>query len=177
MCWTSLKKQGIPQPKTVEEDIIVYKVVTVNNRGIYSFFQNFAYKEQKDYCLGCELTVKDNVNDYYYVIINGFHSYDKKVKVSVNANFSVNVYSMDGAIYWNYVNHGIAIIECIVPKGSTYFENEDGEIVSNRIILTNRHLLAKEAYNQVINNPKSIKDPVFNGKCIHFCNLFEKAKN
>lgn len=174
MCWTSLKEFGIPQARTAEEDIIVYKIVAVGVGGIYSYFQNFGYKKQKEYCLDGELII-DGTNDYYYSISNGFHSYSGMCKVWVDAKvFIVSVYSLTEKIYWNYINNATVVAECVVPKGSTYYENKNGEIVSNKIILTGRTLSGKEIYTGIINKLKRLIAP---NKCMHFCDLFKKSKD
>ena len=33
----------------------------------------------------------------------------------------------------NFYNYNLGIMSCVIPKGSNYYENENGEIVSDTI--------------------------------------------
>jgi hypothetical protein len=117
-----------------EEDIIVYKLmceansVTVKSPYLhYEYIFNKLYKtiikETDDFCYF------DTIDEYYYQNLNedvelkslseGFHS-----ALTINRLLNING-TTDYPIY-----------KCIIPKGSVYFKDETGLIISNQIIIT-----------------------------------------
>lgn len=141
MCWISRYK---PIRHIAEEDIICYKVF--ENRDIiygqnsllgfkygkrkiqklFSICRNFKYipyKKQKH--INLEFT-----HSCYYladVIYEGYHSYA----------------TLDRAKYMYRNNNDVTIIECIIPKDTEYYINEEYEIVSSTIIVTDKIVYCK----------------------------------
>lgn len=79
---------------------------------------------------------------FYFNIIEineGFHSYDKDVVVTFNQFYRysrVNVFFGSKLFSREFSNFcKPVLVECTIPKGSIYYENKDGEIVSNKIII------------------------------------------
>ena len=136
MCWKSKIK---PLKQIADTDIPVIKTLLkhddYNNYGIYySCYQNFKYKIGETYDIDKHsLKVESkNIHDIY-IIRNGYHSYDSKCTISTekitgmkfikwNKDFSVDVHDK------------LTVLALFnIPKGSKYYENENGEIVSNKI--------------------------------------------
>jgi len=136
MCWIGTSLQA----NIAEEPIEVYKVLRKSEDGvlyapIMTFFQ---YEIGKEY--ETTLDVKDYDENYKTIIINrGFHSFSKEC-------FSTLRYSGEQCVMVKAPNantplldlpysdrKNIAVVKCIIPKWSQYFENHRGEIVSSRL--------------------------------------------
>ena len=63
-----------------------------------------------------------------WIIEEGFHSY----RTWLTAKKAFEGFSTDSSI-----RKRIKIVQCIIPKGTTFYINEKNEIVSNGIIITN----------------------------------------
>lgn len=126
MCWRS-SKPAIK--KIATQDILVYKVM---DKDLKSKYYRYPYTIGKVNTIDRELVVKHHAE---YIIEEGFHSIPK---IDYIAPSKVSCQSV-----WIY-NCGVievidikreALFECIIPKGSTYYLNEDNYAVSNSIII------------------------------------------
>jgi len=131
-------------PCIAQEDLIVYKSFLKNtDENIFKTpFQFFTYEINKLYETEIKLVKKtefigieafDNdsidkskldfdVHKYINVISNGFHSLKEPDRIDDDS-----IYELD-----------LKIVECIIPKGSIYYTDNSGLIVSNKIIITNK---------------------------------------
>lgn len=130
MCWTSY---SIPVRHIAQEDIKCYKVFDKLNivwddskkiKEVTSLYRKYLYFP---YIINPEIIIAhpkhpicDWDYEYFYRIHEGYHSY-----ATLNA----------AMLYFNKLSN---IIECIIPKGSEYYINEDNEIVSSNIIVTDK---------------------------------------
>lgn len=131
MCWKSYKT---PIRYTANKDIKCYKVFDKADitwdiskqffkkiREVKSLFQKYLYIP---YNINPEINIirsgytYDWTLKYAYYIMEGYHSYA-----------TLNVAKL-------YSNQFFHIIECIIPKGTKYFINENKEIISSNIIIT-----------------------------------------
>lgn len=142
MCWFSNKYKV---PNIAEEDIIVYKVMLLRDgyrNELISFYYSKRYVIGKEYIEETETV--EPVYLYHYSINKGFHSYSLEKTTEKECYNYCQIWS--GTTLLDYVNLGIDVhygetlvaVECIIPKGSTYYENDLGEIVSDRIIITDK---------------------------------------
>lgn len=123
MCWVSYR---LPLPKIATEDIICYKIVTCkeikrNIKMFYSLYRDYQYIS---YSSNPKITI--NFKKYYttsscWYIEEGYHSYRTLFKA---------ILERLGTSY--------PIIKCIIPIGSTYYLNNEDEIVSSDIIITDK---------------------------------------
>lgn len=126
MCWQTKNGKYIER-KTAERDIHVFKIVLQEKGRIYSYFQDFEYKLNKTYYHNDPLYIDNGV------IFEGFHSYCDKCGIDKgDAVLFIEKLSSDEVLE-AYEMYNIAIMKCIVPRGAQYFENDDGEIVSNML--------------------------------------------
>lgn len=144
MCWLTFDKKASAR-KIAEKDIIVYKIMYESHGNIYSWFKDFPYEAGVRYVWGKEL--KPSRIDDYWRIEKGFHSYNCKSTFILKENNSVfgECWSVRDCKFYTRLNQyslsrgssrEIKKITCIIPKGSIYYENEKGEVVSNQIIIT-----------------------------------------
>lgn len=134
MCWTT-KFKSCAEMRTAEEDIEVFKIAIDNRERIVSYFY---YKE---YNVGKTYKMDFNEKPFFvsasklFNIDSGFHSYSTKCRI--NLNVYDNGYILDiifyGTLLQSYSHVGLVKLNCIIPKGSHYYENEYGEIVSDSL--------------------------------------------
>ena len=134
MCWNTKNPAVL---KMAEKDRAVFKVVEQIDGKLLSYFKSFPYEIGKLY----ETKIGDRkVICGRLCIEKGFHSYSNKCKWEPLYQIIDTMHKV------TFGNHSLAIfdfsviykhvrVSCIIPKGSLYYENEYGEIVSNKIIL------------------------------------------
>ena len=152
MCWTTYDIRRTVG-RVAKNDIEVYKVMVMkpleDEELFYSVYRDFPSKKGDLYKLGSKIKIEmlREESITYYRIFKGFHSYNSQstflCKEHNNRGESLAVYSINKEKVDSYIeNDGITPrilkkVRCIIPKGSVYFENEFGEIVSNKIIIKN----------------------------------------
>lgn len=153
MCW-STNFPELAAPKTAKKPIKVYKVCKKrpNSDIIISYYMNHEYKVGETYRMAADFEVIDydevEPTRPYYEINAGFHSYShEKTKVKMTYHYNgddrklIEVLFGDQNCTIDYfkVSHydtiDIVRVECTIPEGSTYYENANGEIVSNAITI------------------------------------------
>ena len=133
MCWES--SQAVKQ--IAEEDIKVFKIGKRYEGMFYSMYKGFKYRLNQLY------SINICIKAYYhyqsvFVGSRGFHSYDPSIvhlKISKNGIIRWAVYARQRRLDCDTVIAGYVIAECVIPKGTTYYENENGEIISEAIIV------------------------------------------
>ena len=120
MCWISNK---IPIEKIATENITVQKVLNkTNSNELSSPIYSCIWKKR----VKCEeISEPEHLFKDVWTIRNGFHScekmcivdgdwYCKKERIFIKNNFDI-------------------LCEFIIPKGATYYKNENGSYVSNKL--------------------------------------------
>lgn len=138
MCWSS---KYYPLKRTASHHLITYKIVNYTTplkcRSLITWF-DYIYKHEY---WEPSLEITERKFRYIWEIYRGFHSYSLLGK-------AMEEYDDVSSRHYN-----VALVECIIPKGSTFYRNEFYEIVSNRIIV-NRILKTNAklpcAYNIII---------------------------
>jgi hypothetical protein len=118
--------------RKAKKDIKCFKVVYYEEGIIRSPYQHFIYDLNKIY-VEYPLTVVNKDCWYWfprgYCVYRGFHSYSTKCEVSP---VSGTVFFLIKENHMRYGN-GFHILECEIPKGTIYYQNKYGEIVSEAI--------------------------------------------
>ena len=145
MCWSSFSK---PELKVAEDNIPVTKIVKIIYGDIRAYYMEVKYSIGKTYHFKRELESELLFPELfppdgsYYRITEGFHSYKSSCpidsKISLYTTLNVGYPAHDSRILAQYSMicnsyRTLGIMSCIIPKGSKYYENEDGEIVSEAI--------------------------------------------
>lgn len=131
MCW-STKDKNYATPILAEKDFKVYKVLIVAGNSILSPCHHFEWELGVLY----EEDIKVNTTGVEVLetkINDGFHSL-KFPPICKDDSWCIGDKELFGC-----VTHDI-VFEAIIPKGSVYFENEDGEIVSDALKLEGIYL-------------------------------------
>lgn len=139
MCWKSKEKKT---PQIAGEGIFVYKVMyrKPDNGRFRSLYRRMDYEPEKIYWTDVNPISIDSPLYSEMMIENGFHSYsiDKTIAIKDNESQTLEVICMVNRVMIDsiFFPNNLVIAECIIPEGSKYYENDLGEIVSNRIIIT-----------------------------------------
>lgn len=144
MCWCAYRKRD-KEMRVVDKDIIVFKVMRKVAERIYSsYIMGYEYQCGKTYTIN---ELKSHISKEGIMIIeDGFHSYSSKdcyvwsPFYSYGININKNGYGMIATYNKLY---GTCVVECTIPKGSKYYHNYHGEIVSEKIII-NREIPQNE---------------------------------
>lgn len=133
-------------PQIVKENKKVYKIMSYkgNVGELESLYFSKKYEIGKEYVEDIEMESPNNLR-CYYSIRKGFHSYstektylnerDKRWLVwSKFDDIAIDVINLENVDF----DENLVVAECVIPKGSKYYENEYGEIVSDHIIITGK---------------------------------------
>ena len=117
MCWFGLNKSIV-----AEKNIKVFKICLKKKGKILSYYNEFVYEVGAEYSATFGIRIKDFGR---IAIYEGLHSY--------SSDCCLKIYKE--GIYCDWFGRGepIVKVDCIIPKGAIYYENEKGEIVSNRL--------------------------------------------
>ena len=139
MCW---KSKHTPIKKVAEKDITVYKIFGKYGGKIHSCcYYGFLWGIGEVKTLDKPLQVEErktahppfnDITNYNYVINEGYHSF--AIKPYCNYVGWMNPKSVQFIFHWSSDD---MLCECIIPEGSIYYENEYGEIVSDKLMITN----------------------------------------
>ena len=152
MCWTYYDlNDKSPQKLRATKDIHVFKIAFVDedNTVIPYFYSDtsLVYEEGKSYHSPLDEPIYQLLNkkdpSQYYIINHGLHSYNAKkckfvIKKPSETSLSIVVLN-DNEIFLGCFNIGqilngkMAVMDCSIPKGATYYENEYGEMVSDSL--------------------------------------------
>lgn len=135
MCWTERKEDVNIQ--IADKDIEVYKIVIKADRQYCkSCIKDFMYEANILYKIPSMQIEKTYVwNSAIMYVAKAYHSYTKIQQTLKDR----------GIIAGNYLipmpfNNPYYVATFVIPKGSQYAVNWRGEIVSNQIIYTGKHL-------------------------------------
>ena len=148
MCWTAIEEKD-RICRVAENDIRIFKIVDkIGDSMVYTPY--YYYWTLRKYGLDWEYYTKMGeriLNNGGVIVDRGFHSYSRK-KCCVKEGMSCySVFKKGGGELWHSFEFSTEGKTCvlwgIVPKGSRYYENADGEIVSERIKLTREYMVAE----------------------------------
>lgn len=138
MCW--MTKKPVIAKKIAEENLFVFKMLidTSNRRPntlLSPIYRHF-YSIGEEYSIRNKLKMLWASRDQVYFISEGIHSYSTDCCVTKQSDGSTIVKDQTGEIIGRYPyieSYDFVIVSCIIPEGTTYYENERGQIVSERI--------------------------------------------
>lgn len=149
MCWTERKKDVDIQ--ITDKNIEVYKVVRgANKQSCKSCIRDFMYEANTLYKIPAMELKKINLGSAFgfadlVCIEKAYHSYNKISFTLKNPCSLYTKHEYKGIIVGNQlapikVDNPYYVATFVIPKGSQYAVNWKGEIVSNQIIYTGKHL-------------------------------------
>ena len=141
MCWTGYL---LSDRHIADKDITVYKIITHNGQFYSGYYTYFGYSVGNTYHVTGGLYPHIIHKDSQYCRIEqGFHSYSTKTRLVLKLNRDCK--SHHAIVYVNDLTTSIDgydercsgrkifLMVCTIPKGSQYYENKEGEIVSDTI--------------------------------------------
>ena len=132
MCWNGHSEQK----KVAEKDINVYKIGRVQDNRFICEFRHFYYEK---WIPNKELVLRENLWMGSISINEGYHSY-KSVSIEFNSLSDTIKFIYRGYVRHPYRDGLYDLATFIIPKGSVYYENLNGEIVSSNILYTGKYL-------------------------------------
>lgn len=131
MCWISEDK---PIKMIADKDIPCAKIMEKLTGKLRSLYYGKNYKLGETYSMESEIAVCHHYYDSFghvqYEIDEGFHSYRPDIcRIYKNNVFELFV----NECFDSMLMPTDVIVDCIIPKGTVYYENEAGELVSERI--------------------------------------------
>lgn len=125
MCWIGKLDTTA---KIAEKDIEVFKICRPRTKNTcVSWFRNFRYKKGETY----EHPINIDETELFLNIDEGIHSYILNIDIERSDDIYLSL-TLDNKFICIYPND-VCYVKCIIPKGSTYFINERGEVVSDAI--------------------------------------------
>ena len=163
MCWNSIDKNRIKvEPKvhclSTKEDIIVYKIGFISDDKFRPYYcKYFPYEPNS-----IEPEIKLNLCGDG-IIAEGYHSYSEDCYLTKIFRYMIMISNNNDMIndtYYLYPYYDMCIDKFIIPKGSEYYENDLGEIVSSQIMWTGESCLLDdfELTNIICDNKVYLKD-------------------
>ena len=143
MCWI-----GKGPAFLAERDIVVYKLghVIETTKEFQSLYQNYTYypKGLNKVVTLVPIVYTTEVSKLRSsetgIIYEGYHSY-KSISLPFNGlGFSFRFILLGNIMERIGLYNDYYIATFIIPKGSTYYENSNGELVSSNIIYTGKYI-------------------------------------
>ena len=146
MCWYG----KLSDKKIAEKDITVYKVLEKreNDNGKMCYWGPFQYlygyaigHKYKEIIKVSTLYYEDGINNDRIIINNGLHCFSENAYVKAfNRPYYFEIgpnreKTNIGKGTWLFKKHINVICKCTIPKGSTYYINNNNEIVTSALIV------------------------------------------
>lgn len=127
MCWVTVNREDVI-PHTAETDMPVYKVLRRNGKTPRMGFDVPIYGEPLP---------KVEINlDAYNMISEGYHSYATGVELRDLFDSLHIELICPGEICFNMYYHDCVVHKGYIPKGTKYYVNSNGVIVSETLVIT-----------------------------------------
>lgn len=132
MCYNAFtEKARIKQ--IASKDIKVYKICTVTKHTVISYYYGCAYVPLEiTHVIGITFTEENG----FTFVAGGYHSYKNCKWHSYSTHKYVYAIVEDTYQAFHSIMQPVVIAEFIIPKGVTYYENNNGEIVSEQVMFT-----------------------------------------
>lgn len=139
MCWVTKNKKFIKK-RIAKEDIFVKKLMSkrMDTKFVESpcFYMVWEFGRCEKYREKIAILKEwDLDKKLAYVIQSGFHSLSPTCNVKKINQDAVAFYESKKVFSIFDYNNSFILVDAKIPKGSIYYENEQGEIVSNRLII------------------------------------------
>lgn len=132
MCYNAFTEKARTQ-QIAREDTRVYKICMTTNHMVVSYHRNYVYVPLE---ITNEIGITFAKKNGLEVVEDGYHSY-KSCKWGTRC---ISIWNIPAIVedrivtYYNLSN--IVIAEFIIPKNTVYYQNNNGEIVSEQIMFT-----------------------------------------
>lgn len=145
MCW--IEKQENIHMQIADKDIEVYKVVLeASKQSCKSCVLGFIYKTNTIYKIhSIQIRRTSILNSIIFCVEEAYHSYTKIQYTLKSVTVNDSFFKVKGIIFGNQIvplsfNNPYYVATFVIPKGSQYAVNLEGEIISNQIVYTGKYL-------------------------------------
>ena len=139
MCWIG----NLSDKRIAKRDFFAYKVLVKHKKYSRDYFSPFMGER---YQLGehCVMPIPISPNPVHTNgncrIEEGLHCYSQENKVKIYNNcYGMQILApyadLNVKIYSSYFDTIPVIVKCIIPEGTTYYTNKNGEIVTEKMII------------------------------------------
>ena len=152
MCWI-----GDNIKKIAEEDIKCKKIIDhhIPSDTYYAFYHEFfEYELGKVYEQKVTPQVLEDYgdDDEFARINEGFHCYSMDIKMTRTLGGSITVENTKyntHTMFPFHINNNFrtVVVQCTIPKGTEYYENNFGEIVTSKLIVEEEIQIKDELYD------------------------------
>lgn len=132
MCYKAFTKKAKTK-QVAEKDIKVYKICVNTDHLVISYCQKYIYVPL-EITHEIPITFVEEVGFNY--IADGYHSYKSCKWYPYLSKHKELISVIEDTYKTYYYKSHVVIAEFIIPKGTIYYENTNGEIVSNQIMFT-----------------------------------------
>lgn len=131
MCYNAFTEKA-HTAQIADKDIKVYKICTATKHTVVSYYYKYIYVPlETTYKIGITFAKENDLN----FAVGGYHSYKSCKWYSCSR--SKYIYAIIEDTYKAFPIEKCPIIaDFIIPKGAIYYENSNGEILSNQIMFT-----------------------------------------
>ena len=159
MCWKGKRNDMRRSDKDTKVLKVLYKKIPSNKSEAPKYYAPLVaceYELNKEYKVAPIKLLSQYPLDFrmnLYKVEEGLHSFSTKLKVEVlplsdsrityykigDYKFPARkgyLFSMGNIFQSHGGDFECVVVEAIIPAGTTYYENSEGEIVSNKLILT-----------------------------------------
>ena len=147
MCWTTRFEQHKHQI-VAKENIPVIKVLAKKDDSLFAPYYDMEYKLNK--VCKAKIHFLNTPSDRTMYIEQGLHCFNKSRidldNIFINLDEKCNIHKIKIAYKdWKdtyypmgiYSIYDVAVVEGYIPAGTEYYENELGNIVTSKLVLTN----------------------------------------
>ncbi len=145
MCW--IERQENIHMQIADKDIEVYKVVLeASKQSCKSCVLGFIYKTNTIYKIpSIQIRRTSIFNSIIFCVEEAYHSYTKIQYTLKSVTVNDSFFKVKGIIFGNQIvplsfNNPYYVATFVIPKGSQYAVNLEGEIISNQIVYTGKYL-------------------------------------
>ena len=132
MCYKAFTKKAKTK-QVAEKDIKVYKICVNTDHMVVSYFQKYIYVPLE---ITHEIPITFVEEFGLNYVTDGYHSYKNCKWYPHLSKYRYLSAVIEGTFKTYYYKSSVVIAEFIIPKGTIYYENTNGEIVSNQIMFT-----------------------------------------
>ena len=180
MCWIGNENDK----KIAEQDIPVFKICaasSINENLVFPYYfshkikyaENITYNESICFSNGIRpfWDAKRFLTEELFEIAQGLHSYSTELKLTLFKHLQIHGKN-NSEVIGKYCQSYARLVLCLIPKGATYYANEDGEYVSDALTISHIcHYKIKDDNDNIINCINTLNRLVNNWKYMKYSAL------
>lgn len=137
MCWSNKNIKMKKAKRDIKTKKVVEKIINKDSCCYKSLYYGYLYERNiKTPNININPIKNPGITEPLYKITKGYHSYTNKIiTTSINPHY-IEIYNKNKFLdYFSLLYKIICVVDCIIPKGTKYYLNNDGEYVSETIIV------------------------------------------